>query len=112
MAQANNTYRQQSSGSLGTLTNCLSCGTYTNYAVQYCSGGGTIYVDSVNAFDGQTPILSSTSYSVGDVVWITPSQGGARYCATVTAVNQDDPSTQFFDEAAGPWSQCNQCIVP
>ena len=112
MAQANNTYRQQTSGSLGTLANCPSCGTYANYKVTLCSGSTVYYVDSTNAFDGQTPILSSTSYSVGDVVWITPSQGGARYCATVTAVNQDDPSTQFFDEAAGPWSQCNQCIVP
>ena len=112
MAQANNTYRQQSSGSLGTLTNCPSCGTYANYAVQYCSGGGTIYVDSVNAFDGQMPILSSTSYSVGQVIWITAGQTDPRYCATVTAVNQNVISTHFFDEAAGPWSQCNQCIVP
>ena len=70
------------------------------------------YVDSTNAFNGQMPILSATSYNVGQVVWITASQTGARYCATVTAVNQDEPSTRFFDEASGPWSQCSQCFVP
>ena len=105
-------YRQQTSGSLGTLTNCASCGTYANYKVTLCSGSTVYYVDSTNAFDGQMPILSATSYNVGQVVWITASQTGARYCATVTAVNQDEPSTRFFDEASGPWSQCSQCFVP
>ena len=112
MAQANNTYRQQTSGSLGTLANCPSCSTYTNYKVTLCSGSTVYYVDSTNAFDGQTPILSSTSYSTGQVVWITTSQTAPRVCATITASNQNVISTHFFDEAAGPWSQCNQCIVP
>ena len=105
-------YRQQTSGSLGTLTNCASCGTYANYKVTLCSGSTVYYVDSTNAFNGQMPILSSTSYSTGQVVWITTSQTGPRYCATVTAVNQNVISTHFFDEASGPWSQCSQCIVP
>lgn len=110
MALAN--YRQQTSGSLGTLSNCPNCGNYTNYEVTLCSGSTVYYVDSTNAFDGQTPILSSTSYNVNQVVWITAGQFGARVCATVTAVNQNIISTHFFDEASGPWSQCNQCLVP
>ena len=111
MAQTN-TYRQQSSGSLGALTNCPNCSTYTNYAVQYCSGGGTIYVNNTNAFSSSQPVLLSTSYNIGDVVWVTPSQGGARVCATITGLNQNVISTQFFDIASGPWSQCSQCITP
>lgn len=105
-------YRQQTSGSLGTLTNCGACSTLTNYKVTLCSGSTVYYVDSTNAFDGQTPILSSTSYNVGQVVWIATSQTSARVCATITAVNQNVTSTHFFDEAAGPWSQCSQCFLP
>ena len=110
---ANNTYRQQNSGNLGVLTNCPSCGTNANYAVQMCVGGGTIYVNSSTGFSGsQSVLLLTTIYSINDVVWITPSQGGARVCAKITGLNQNFASTQFFDIASGPWTQCTQCITP
>jgi len=113
MATTIKTYRQQSSGSLGSITNCPSCSPNNpSYKMQYCSGGAFFYVDSVNAFSGSQPILNSTSYNVGDVLWVTPSQTGARACATIIAVNQTTAGTQFFDVASGPWGQCTQCINP
>jgi|SaaInlStandDraft_1057018.scaffolds.fasta_scaffold221743_2 hypothetical protein len=110
---SNKTYRQQSAGSLGLLQNCPTCViTNPSYKMQYCSGGSFFYVDGVDAFSGTTPILNNTSYNVGDVLWVTPSQTGNRTCATVIAVNQTTPGTQFFDTLSGPWSQCSQCYTP
>lgn len=110
---SNKTYRQQSAGFLGPLQNCPTCSPNNpSYKMQYCSGGAFFYVDSVNAFSGSQMVLNNVSYNVGDVLWVTLSQTGARYCATVIATNQTTASTQFFDIASGPWSQCSSCFAP
>jgi len=111
---SNKTYRQQLAGFLGPLTNCPTCSINNpSYKMQYCSGSDpSFYVDSIIAFSGSQQILNSTSYNVGDVLWVTPSQTGERRCATITHVNQTVAGTHFFDIAAGPWSQCSNCFEP
>ena len=67
---AQKTYRQQTSGTLGTLTNCPSCSpSTTTYTVSTCSNSYLHYVDEISWFSYQQAVLLQP-YSVGDVVWI------------------------------------------
>jgi hypothetical protein len=110
---AQKTYRQQTSGTLGTLTNCPGCGPgpTSTYATATCANNYLHYVDEISGFDGQQAVLLQP-YSVGDVVWIKTGASATIECATITSVNNSDPATHYIDEAQGPWSQCSQCYTP
>jgi hypothetical protein len=109
---AQKTYRQQTSGTLGTLTNCPSCSpSTTTYTVSTCSNSYLHYVDEISGFSYQQAVLLQP-YSVGDVVWIKTGASATIECATITSVNNPDPATHYIDENQGPWSQCSQCYAP
>ncbi len=95
---AQKTYRQQTSGTLGTLTNCPGCGPgpTSTYATATCANNYLHYVDEISGFDGQQAVLLQP-YNVGDVVWIKTGASATIECATITSVNNPDPATHYID---------------
>jgi hypothetical protein len=109
---ASQQYRQQSSGTLGLLTNCLSCGpSATTYSGRVCATNALTFIDNENGFNGSMNV-SLPLYSIGDVVLAKPNASGALVCVEIMGINFPDPPDRYIDIVSGPWNQCTSCIVP
>ena len=110
------TYRQLTTASGGTLELSQNCPTCSNsWRAQVCGQVQNYYLDTTSGYDGNQLIVLQYTYSVGDVVWVKQSAGGAISCAEIIAISST-PANAKIDEAGnsgnGPYSQCSSCNTP
>jgi hypothetical protein len=114
---AGNTYKKQTSGSLGSLQKCPKCGggpSPQEFTVDLCNGLGTRIVSSSqgwNGFSGGLQTLPS-GYAVGDDVCVGTTNTGARVNGEITNIASIGTVQMYIDFNQQAPGNCLGCLGP